>query len=112
MAPARFVVRNRTYNLFGKGGVVPRSQPPQDTFNGSVVGKPGPYARRGNSKNADPVVRENAGRLVAQLDRDIQNRVTGVAEVTETPQDLGSNEQALRRAKLRVVEIAINAHDS
>ena len=112
MAPARFVVRSRPHHLFGNRGVIPRSKPSQYTFYRGVVGKPSPYTRRRNSKNADPVVGEDAGGLVAQFDRDIQNRVAWIAEVTETAEDLGRNQQSLRGAKLRIVQVPINAHDS
>src|SRR5258706_13962806 len=98
MAPARFGLSNRPHNLFGKRGVIPRSQPSQYTFDRSFVGKSGPYARGRNSENAYPVVGEDAGRLVAQLDRDIQNGVARVAEVAETAEDLGGNERAVRYA--------------
>jgi hypothetical protein len=57
------------------------------------------------------VIGEDAGCFVSKLDRDIQNGVARVAQVTETAQDFCGNEQSFWRAELCGVQVPINAYD-
>jgi len=57
------------------------------------------------------VLRENAGSLVPELDRDVQHRIAGVSEITKAAEHLGGDEQALRGTEMRGIEIPVDADD-
>ena len=54
------------------------------------------------------MLREDASRLVTQLDGDVEHGIAGIAKVAESAQDFRGDEQPLGRAELRGVDISIN----
>jgi hypothetical protein len=68
-------------------------------------------SRGRDPKYAYPMLREDAGGFVSELDRDIEHRVAGIAQVAEAAQNLRGYQQAFRGAKLRGVKVSVHAHD-
>src|SRR4030088_3314742 len=91
--------------------IVAGPQPTQHILDRGFVTETSSNSRGRDSKYAHPVLREDSGGFVPELDRDIKHRVAGITQIAEAAQNLRGYQQTFRGAKFCGVKVSVDAHN-